>query len=609
MSIEFTLSRLEHAGYINVFDRKLSLFMQTLAGETHELMLISVALLSQAVSQGHVCLELSDMAGRPMRDDKGVIFHLPDSEEWLRQLQTSSLLISDKGVMPLLLDSGKLYLQKYHWHEKQLAEMISTRLQGRNSGDLSPDVVALLDSLFPVLNETDWQWVAAVAALVQNFCIITGGPGTGKTTTVVKILALLLQNNCELSIAMAAPTGKAAARLQDSVNAARSSLNCDDAVRQRIPQNAVTVHRLLGWMPDGQGFKYNRSNQLDLDVLIVDEVSMIDMLLMARLMAAVPAQAKIIFLGDPDQLASVEAGSVLAELTRDTGKFSPDVSALLKKYIPGLPEGESKADSRLADAVIALQKSHRFTGHGILGRFALAINSGDAGSALSLLTDEPTADVIFNRGHAEPTLVRELVRDAVECYQVYIESVRTGKEKADIFAAFDRYRVLCVRRVGLSGADEINRLIENALFAGHQHVTDAWYIGRPVMVSKNMPEQRLYNGDVGICLESEKDTDALAVYFPQGDGSFRAYATPRLATVSTVFAMTIHKSQGSEFDSVGLMLGTEAASITRELIYTGVTRAKQSVRLYGALETFEAGVKKPTRRYSGLRQRIEALAV
>jgi exodeoxyribonuclease V alpha subunit len=588
-------------GALSDLDVQFARFMARIGGSDADEIVLAAALTSQRVDRGHVCADLAALAGRvvlPAEDDDpeaGPPVLAPSLARWRAALERSPLVGPDR---PLMLDErGRLYLQRYWRYERALAEAIrarATRVHAIDEARLRADAARL----FPPTREPgpDWQRVAAVAAVLRSVSVVSGGPGTGKTTTVVRMLALLASQSAEpLRIGLAAPTGKAAARMQEAIRAARASLPVDDAVRARIPDDARTIHRLLGARPESATFRHGPANPLPLDVLVVDEASMVDLALMARIVGALPDAARLVLLGDRDQLASVEAGAVLGDLCGPAPGFSDAFRTRIEGLVgSSLPAG-ARDGTPLADCVVLLSRSYRFAGDSGIGRLADAVNRGDAERAMALLDAASTPDVSRADGPD-----RELVATAVEGYRDHLARVAAGAPPAEIFAAFRGFRVLCAHRRGPRGAETLNRLVVDRLGAHGE-----WYPGRPVLVTENDYALRLFNGDVGIALPDPDAGGRLRVFFEGEAGTLRRIPPLRLPPHETTYAMTIHKSQGSEFDRVVLVLPPEDSRLlTRELLYTAITRARSSVLVWGDDLVVRAAVERRLVRSSGLRDAL-----
>jgi exodeoxyribonuclease V alpha subunit len=462
--------------------------------------------------------------------------------------------------LPLVVEQDRLYLHRYWDYENRLAKKIKAMAHIRPA---VAQIDTVLDRYFKVTEDIDWQREAAKIAITQSFSIITGGPGTGKTTTVVKILAIL-QELAErpLHIALAAPTGKAAMRLQESIGSNKAALPCTDAIKQLIPETVATLHRLLGAKPPSPYFHHDGTNPLVYDLVVVDEASMVDLALMSKLLDALKSGARLILLGDQDQLASVESGAVLTDLT-----------------------------VALPSHTLELKKSHRFGG--IIKELAVAVNQQQPEAAWQFLrtSDETVA-----------LLEQDLIGHIAGQYAPYLALVKNGADFIDIYRAFNRFQVLCSNHQGKKGVSDINYRVEQKLFVQkHIHLAGTWYAGRPVMITQNTAALHLYNGDIGLCLQDKEQNNKLMVFFQDANGHIKKYLPSRLPNCETVFAMTIHKSQGSEFEDVLIVLPeTINPVLTKELLYTGITRAKKTIKMAASKAIFSATVAQKIERVTGL---------
>lgn len=505
--------------------------------------------LSARQAAGHSCVTLAG-------DDAALV-------------ESSGLSTGGDQLMPLVLESGRLYLHRYWLYERRLAQQLSALCHQRLACESTDEALA---RYFPSTgDEIDWQKQAAKSAVTQALTIITGGPGTGKTTTVVKILALL-QEIAEqpLHIALAAPTGKAAMRLQESIAINKDGLPCSQTIKDHIPEKVSTLHRLLGARPPSPYFKHCAEQPLPYDLLVVDETSMVDLALMSKLVDALKPGARLILLGDKDQLASVESGAVLADLTQ------------------GLPQ-----------QTVELLKAHRFQGD--IKALADAVNRQQVEQAWQLLQN-PHGDVSL--------LAADPIDFIVSHYLDYLNLMASGADFPAVFAAFNRFQVLCSNQRGPNSVSDINTLVEQELSRRDKiRLGGLWYPGRPVMITANNPGLQLYNGDIGLCMPDAESDGQLRVFFLRGDGSFKKLLPARLLACETVFAMTIHKSQGSEFERVLIMLPKRVNPVlSKELLYTAITRAKTSVKIVADHAVFMASVTHKVQRDSGLGDKLLNLA-
>ncbi|CAL96466.1 exodeoxyribonuclease V subunit alpha [Azoarcus olearius] len=525
---------------------------------------------------------------------------------------------------PLVLDADdRLYLRRLYDLEGRLAQALRTRAEAAPGAVADERVRALLAPLFPAPagEAPDWQRIAVALALGRRLTVISGGPGTGKTTTVAALLGALLGLQPQARIALAAPTGKAAARMLEALRGRAASLPA--ALRAALPGEAHTVHRLLGVTPQPGRFRHHAGNPLPVDVLVVDEASMLDLALAARLLDALPPEARLVLLGDKDQLAAVEAGAVFAEVSAARALDAAEVarlaaltgcSAAAMADELGPPAGAAGA---LAGSVVWLTRSHRFAADSGIGRLAADINGGRGETALAWLAAgaDPSARWLDD-GEARPGAA---LWQAMETgYAPYLAALRESAAQATpparavatAFAAFDRFRVLAAVHDGPRGLGALNAHLARWLRAQLAHPLDRgagarWYPGRAVIVLRNDYLLGLYNGDVGLCLPDADGT--LAVWFALQGGGFRALPPQRLPAHDDAFALTIHKSQGSEFEEVLVVLPAQPVRVlSRELLYTGVTRAAQRVCVAGGAAVFAAACERPTRRHSGLAARLGA---
>lgn len=570
------VEHLQNQGVLSVLDLHLAKFIHRLDA-AHDSILLSVALTSHAVAQGNICLNLASYASKPFPQfpqDAVTPIICPPLETWCQQLRAATVVGVTGEFKPLILHNNYLYFYRYWQYEQQLAHYIRQHLHPADAVDV-PRLEQGLQRLFATSDAL--QQLAARRAVEHNFCIISGGPGTGKTSTVVKILALLLEQDLHLRIAVAAPTGKAAARLQEVITQYKQSLDCDETIKQAIPQHSYTIHRLLGTYHHSTQFKFNLNNPLPYDVVVVDEASMIDLALMTKLAAAIAPTTRWILLGDKDQLASVEAGTVLGDICTP-----------------------SEQVTTLQQQIVLLEKSYRFQENSGIGQLARAVKQGDSAAAMHLMHRKQYADVIWHELDAQEYQLKNLLNNILEHLDAYFSS----KTPEQILAIFGQFRVLCAVRQGFYGVERLNRLIEQELGARKKITLGyRWYHRCPVMITRNDYSLQLFNGDVGVILWNQ-DRE-LMTYFPDGHGGVRAFAPQRLPEHETVYAMTIHKSQGSEFDNVLMLLPNQtSALLTRELIYTGLTRAKHTIEIWATPATLEQAIRRKISRHSGLHENL-----
>lgn len=585
-----------------------------LAGETDDRVRLAVAMAVRGVRSGSVCIDLGQA-----RDT--LLLAAPDGSwpevpGWRDAVLASPLVGAGR---PLRWEFELLYLDRYRTQEQQVRDDLLAR-HAQPPPALDADALSAgLDRLFA--DRDGGQRRAAELAASGWTTVIGGGPGTGKTTTVARILALLMgQPGPVPRVAMAAPTGKAAARLQEAVQAQALELPLAD--RHDLPTlTASTLHRLLGWRPGrSQRFRHDRDNRLPFDVIVVDETSMVSLTMMARLLEAVRPDARLILVGDPDQLASVEAGAVLADLVAGLtalpgpagrGVGAPAVGGGAAEAGDGAGDGAAEADGGaaavgpvdpLGSGVALLRTTWRFGG--AIADLAAAVRAGDADGALAVL-DRPGEEVVLispDDGAATGGLVEDAVRPDVLAAAAAVRVAADAGDAVRALARLDGHRLLCAHRAGPRGVREWTWRIESWLAAeGLMPAYREWYSGRPVLVTANDYTLRLFNGDVGVTVWTG---DQLRVAFGQ-QGGIVDFAPGRLADVQTVHAMTVHRSQGSQFDHVTVVLPEEDSPLsTRELLYTALTRAQTRVRLIGTEAELRAAIGRPAARASGLRLRM-----
>ena len=656
---------LTESGHLRRLSGAFARFVGSLGDSSPPLMLACL-LLSELEGRGHSCLLLSELA----RDPSAMLGWHEDAWQGLRD--AASPLPADaqswRGMLaacapvwpvgaadrqqPLVLDGERLYLRRYWRDETMVASAVRARAASADAqyadsmaaapaGQPVPDPAQVrrwLDQLFDhaARGGTDWQKIACAVAMRGRLGIITGGPGTGKTYTVARLLALLFATagprQDGLRIALAAPTGKAAARLKQSIDQALDSLA--DKVGESLPLRqlaarmgaARTLHSLLGARPDTRVFQHHAGNPLDVDVLIVDEASMIHLEMMASLLAALPEKATLILLGDKDQLASVEAGAVLGDLCHNAqaGGYSADTLAYVQAATgEQIPADFSGHAGPIAQQTVMLRESRRFGGP--IGALALAVNAGDAATALQVLRARTVTDggqPVEWLDPAQPIDVLQLALsgrpDAGGGYQPYLKSIKAappafadeGQHHAwvlKVLREFEAFRILCAVREGEWGVSGLNEAIEQRLQAvGLIRRGGEWYVGRPVMVTRNDYATGVFNGDIGLTLPDPARPGALRVYFSEGD-AIRSVLATRLRNVETAYAMTVHKSQGSEFRHTVLALPRDGGGVlARELIYTGITRARDFFTLLTPNgQVLLEAIAQRTQRASGLRGLLE----
>ena len=666
------LAALNKAGALRALDHALAQSLRRLDPETPDGVLAAAALASLAVSQGHAGFD----PGQPQRlVDAGVEWPVVEewvaqltSSRWISTAVDNSV---ESQQAPLVWENGLLYLRRYREYERRLAtglqrigqapvagadiaglaEVFAGLFPGQaaplaQQADLfdapspqpspaggrggpkratpqDPQMQAQLDlSLLPQAGEgarradegklLDHQARAAATALRHNLLLVTGGPGTGKTTTITRLLVLLAaqaraENQAPPRIALAAPTGRAAERMAESLRHAVQKLaaaGIDESLCEQLPTTGTTLHRLLGVIPDSPRFRHHADNPLPYDVIVVDEASMIDLPLMTKLVEAIAPGTRLVLLGDPDQLPSVEAGDVLSAILRAAGDgqrtAALDAEAL-RPLLGDLPaEAVETKPAAFAGARVQLQRGYRQSEALQLAPLASAMRDGDAVQALQLLRDGQLTGVHFHEGDVDPLQAWR------EPLQQYWRALADAPSPAEALALAGRMRLLTAVREGPQGARGLNARIED-LLAGNRGRGSGpgWFHGRLLIIGENSYRHRLFNGDVGICL-NDGDGRGVSAWFPGDDPSRpRAFHPAALPLHESAFAMTVHKAQGSEFDQVWLQLPRrDNRVLSRELLYTGITRARNGVHLAGSAEVIEAALARHASRWSGLAQRL-----
>ena len=566
---------------------------------------LSAYLVSQQSSQGNVCITLNEFARTPILNDKSELdstILCPAIEDWFAHLAIAKTIGRPGDNTPLILDDNRLYLARYWHYEQTLAQDILNRAKINCEFD-SAKIKKGLDRYFPDHHtHTDWQAFAAVVAVLKHFCVISGGPGTGKTTTVAKILALLIEQASphKLRISIAAPTGKAATRLTEALKSVKAQLQCDKEISQAIPDECITIHRLLGVRKNQSGFIYHQENPLHLDILVIDEASMVDLSLMAKLCDALPQSTRLILLGDKDQLSSVEAGSVLGDIcncvekNKYTADFAQQISALLNYAI----ETIEPAKTDIQDNIVILQKSYRFDQHSGIGAMANGVNDGKTNLIIEHLTHQQYSEI-----HWINENLNQLIELAAQQYSTYLKQT----QPAAALQFFNQFRILCALRKGPFGIDQINSYLETALQKRKLiQKKGTYYHGRPIMITQNDYRLQLFNGDIGMIWVDPDRNNQLSVFFIMTDGTSRRFLPHRLPSHETAYAMTIHKSQGSEFNQIAIIIPNEDSPVlTRELLYTAITRARKKVTVVATATMLKKCIQKKISRTSGLKKAFQ----
>ncbi len=571
-------------------------------------------LLSKCLQEGNICIDVNDLSTLASEIPYTKIVNAGTLPTLTKFVSTDT-----ENILPFVLHKERLYLHRYFRYESTILHSIGRLIE--NESRLRTDRIASLKKIEPFIHglkvsasnagipldqQVDWQMVAAIQSVLHNFSIITGGPGTGKTTTVAKVLSILFTINPEISVALAAPTGKAAMRMAESLK--NSTLLVDPAIKSSFKNlTPNTIHRLLKPIPDSIHFKHNASNPLPYDVLIIDEASMIDVALFAKLLDAVSSHTRVILLGDKNQLASVEAGSLFGDLCKaleQNNQLSPSAAEFVNQFIPELDRKISvdfigQVNHPLAEHVIELKRSHRFSSMSGIGKLSHALINNDENVLKDFIADKGDPSIVFDLASDE-----SIFENFIDGYKEYI----LEKDISKALEKFNKLRVLCAVREGADGLYSINKMIEHYL-SKHNLIKSKsdFYENRPIIITRNYKELKLFNGDIGII---RKDANgSLRAYFEDSDKNIRAIMPVYISDAETVFAMTIHKSQGSEYNKVMVVLPNKSSGhlLTRELLYTAVTRAKESVIIRTTadilLETSQATVS----RTSGINNRFDEI--
>ncbi|WP_037138903.1 exodeoxyribonuclease V subunit alpha [Rhodococcoides fascians] len=617
------LKTFNEVGVLAPADVHVALRLGALGGESDPNVLFAAALAVRAVRSGSVCLDLRRLRDVTVDEESDVdlgSLPWPELGDVLAALRASPLVTGgDRGpLVPLRLvdtDAGELlYLDRYHLQERTIRTVLETRESSRPDVDVD-EVRSLLHELF--LDENgqptmapDRQRIAAALAATQWTTVIAGGPGTGKTHTVARVLAMFSrQFGPGIRIGLAAPTGKAAARLQESVTEQSAALGLPPGI------TAMTVHRLLGWQRGSKSrFRHNATNRLPYDVIVVDETSMVSLTMMCRLLEAVRPETRLVLVGDPDQLTSVDAGAVLADLVarpirgiaaadggHSDGRHASPLTALIEDDLDAVSDPHeaalsAKERARLAGGVVRLSRGRRFGG--AIAELAVAVRDGRADDAIALLKDRPD-ELSFH----SPSELSELQADVLSTAASVTDAARAG-DASTALAELESHRLLCAHRQGPYGVQTWARRAMDWVGESSGTFLDPsrWYPGQPLLVTANDHDARIYNGDTGVVIDTGEG--ALMAAFQRGRTPLLVHPNV-LSSVQTVYAMTIHRSQGSQYDTVSVLLPAEASSLlTRELLYTAITRARKHVRIIGTEDALRAGVERQVLRASGLRRTI-----
>jgi exodeoxyribonuclease V alpha subunit len=617
------LREFNSAGVLAPADVHIAARLASLAGEDDETVMLAVALAVRAPRLGHVHVDLAWIRETAAVDtDEPVDLSAlpwPDVEGWIERVAGNELVAvgeaDDDDARPLRLVGTWLYLDRYWSEERRVAEDLLA-MSTQPAADLPLDSIS--DGIARLFsgNSDDRQKLAAASAVLRRLSVVAGGPGTGKTTTVARIVALICEQAVRAGgrmplVALAAPTGKAAARLEEAVHEEAQRLDVAEPIREQLLSlSASTLHRLLGRRPGSYSrFRHDRNQRLPHDVVIVDETSMVSLSLMARLIEAIRPDARLVLVGDPGQLASIEAGAVLGDIVgpaADGLLIGADARARLSAATEvEVPASNPPPGVTIGDGIVVLDRVHRFGGG--IARLATAVRRGEVETVLELLED-PTDDVVWipvDVGSGAVDALDQVRAGAVAAGRAVFEAATAG-QGFDALEALASFRILCAHRRGSYGVSTWTGRVESWLAAelNGLALADRWYVGRPLLVTENDYELRLYNGDTGVIVQSTGDPDRVSAAFERR-GEIVEYSPSRLSAIDTVYAMTIHKSQGSQFDTAAVLLPDPGSRIlSRELLYTAVTRARRRLIVAGTPEAVALAVQRPVARASGLRRRL-----
>jgi exodeoxyribonuclease V alpha subunit len=580
---------------LNAIDQRLAALLQRVAPRPSAELEIATQLLSRRQADGHVCLSLSEVTPA-MLASAGISANVPGSI-WARKLRESGVVGEAGEFKPLILDgSGRLYLQRYWKYEDDARRNLQERLAAApsiNETELRRQCLSLFSEV------SQLQKLAAFVAVRANLCVISGAPGTGKTHTVVLICALLIALRPETKIALAAPTGKAAARLKESLANAQRKIALPPEIATRLPADASTIQRLLGARGDSGKFRHDADNPLNVNAVIVDEASMIDLALLAKLLAAVPPAARVILVGDKDQLASVEAGSAFRDICTpgsDIGISENQARAFASCAREKLAE-TTPALAPIHDVIVELRQNFRFADGEGIAELSSAINRGEPDAAIAAL--KKGGQVTLRPTPALKTFARALRERVLPRF----EKILRASDPAEALVRLADFAVLCALRRGPFGAEATNESIEKMLReAGAIDRMATYFHGQPLMITRNDYNVELFNGDLGIVL---KTGDEPRAYFRGEGGELRSFSPVRLPAHETAFALTVHKSQGSEFrECLVILPDRDSPVLTRELLYTAVTRVRERVEIWGSENVLSQTITRQVQRSSGLRDAL-----
>ncbi|MFH2046252.1 MAG: exodeoxyribonuclease V subunit alpha [Pseudomonadota bacterium] len=597
----------------NIFtniDLHFAKFINELENADDSDLFLAAALVSNAAGNGDVCLDLKAFAGKVILE-KGEDYKrlaCPLLDIWIEKLKITNVVGKPGDYRPLILDDkNRLYLHKFWYYENTLSKAIKNKADD----DITwPDtkldenhVRKLLDKYFPDVagERINLQKLASLVCVYKRLCIMSGGPGTGKTTAIGKILAVLIEveSGDKQKIYLCAPTGKAAAKLSESIRNTKKNIDCSDEIKNLIPQDAYTIHRMLKTISRSSGFHYNADNKLPADIVVIDEASMVDLALLAKLVEALPDDARLILAGDKDQLASVQAGSVLGDICNRSDITGYPIKSYKKLYAEIQDNMDVISDKNsLNDCIVVLKKNYRFSEDSRIGRLSVAVNKGEAEYAIEILKEKNDDGICWEEANNQKELYRVLEEKIIEGYSSYL-NIDDPISALNLLGCF---KILCAVNSGPFGIDGINSLAESVLRKKRLiDISSQWYRGRPVLIKENSYNLGLFNGDMGLIMPARDEDDNLYAYFDSNMEAKRKFKPGILPKHETAYAMTVHKSQGSEFDNVVVVLPEKDYPVlTRELIYTGITRTTGKLTIVGTESILRTAILRKTQRTSGL---------
>lgn len=607
MNATQVLERLAEEKLLDAAVPEFAHFLQRLEPETGSQMIYAGAACLQAQLNGHICLVLEDRAVQPewitaARELPGITDELiPEPATWQAMVTESQLAGDGSTLTPLVLEENRLYLHRLWKQEAELAGWIRSRAGGIHPVQhRTVEIVKQFAGERTLFDPVDWQHTAVALAMVKDLIFISGGPGTGKTFTVLNILTALKAAHTgdeALKIALAAPTGKAARRLAESLNAGKNGV--PERLRTYLDDfnpEPLTVHKLLGSDYSGSSFRFNADNPLKHDVIVIDEASMLDIHMWVNLIRAVPEHCKVILLGDKDQLASVEAGSILGDICQGENRFSEETAQKLNQ-LTGMEIPVSEGSPAVNDCQVFLTKSYRFSEKSGIRRLSQAVNASDEKAFFKLLTDKDSGDVLFLDNGNEN--LRKVVHGFATCKFGELNKAKPS----DIMKVVSERQMLCAVRRGRTGVETLNRIAEADIKRTYFDLDPGeWFKNRLVMATQNNAVLKIRNGEIGCCRNNEGES-AAEVNF-EGEQSMPVPVS-RLSTYEPAWAMTIHKSQGSEFRHVAIILPDRHSDLlSRELLYTAVTRARESILVVGKEEVIRKTLNHSITRNSGLKAKV-----